>query len=1193
MAGAQTVFSVLFEIQAKLNGNFNNSFANAQNAARKLQTELAGINAVQNKIGGYQKQAEALEKNRGRLAALTEEQARLRQEMSQSEQPSAALRRAYDRNANQIAQTTARIREQEQSLNALGDELREAGVDTDHLSEENDRLAQSYERVQQNQAQLSHIADAQQKNAAAISATKAQLVGTVGAISAVGAAIYAGPVQNAIAFESQMANVSTLLDGDTEKIRARVQELSKDVINISNATGLATDNLNDGLYQVISALGDSGDSARILEIASKSAKAGGATTTDAINLLSAVTKGYGDTTARAQQQAADLAFQTVKLGQTSFPELASSMGAVIPLASTLSVKQQDLFGAMATLTGVTGGTAEVATQLKATMQGFLSPSKSMAESLEKMGFASGKAMLESEGLQGSLELLKKSVGGDELAFAGLFSSVEAQNAVLALAGAQADNFTSKTQQMYEAGGAADAAFSKIADTTETRIAKAKIALQNLQKVFGDVFLPCVTTTAERVTGLVQTFSAWAQENPELLKTLVKVGAGVAALAVGGKAAKLGFLEVKGGVLAVQGAFASLKAMGGIKGVIGNMGGIKGIFGGIGGKLLPVIGIITAIGVAIKLVSGNIEEVRGFIQKTFGDSGLAVFDKLWSTITAIGNAMKGVFSGGDMSGVRDFFQNTFGSAGVAAFDAMIGVVEQLKAVLPGLLDQLGQMAAQVFPALMGIASALVPVIAQVASAILPVIVSLIGQLLPVIIQIASAVLPVLIQTIQTIVPVLAEIVNAILPVLIQLFNTFMPIISQLVTAILPVLQQILSALQPVIQVLAELFGSSLALAIGSAQTVINGFLAVLQGIITFITGVFSGNWKQAWEGVKQIFSGVMESLKGIVKAPINFIINALNTLIGGLNNIKIPDWVPGVGGKAINIPKIPMLAKGSRNAPDTFIAGERGPELITNGKGRTVFTARQTERILSNAGNTAPGADAVQQVVVTIAPALLAALSRAAGKEQDSRRAEPQQAAAAQQVIVNLAPAFTAALTAPQAPDGGAQPPQTSTAVQPMGIIAPAMAAALTAQKTPDNGAEPPQAAAVRAMGNLAQTLAVTLAAPAIRNIASSGAAQAQNAAAQQVIVNLAPAMAATLAAAPAMNTVQNSVNLPEVQAAELQPAPPRQSVFNFNSNPVFNINGGDADEVRRICKEWHDQTLQDAADMMQQAEDDERRGRYE
>ena len=48
---------------------------------------------------------------------------------------------------------------------------------------------------------------------------------------------------------------------------------------------------------------------------------------------------------------------------------------------------------------------------------------------------------------------------------------------------------------------------------------------------------------------------------------------------------------------------------------------------------------------------------------------------------------------------------------------------------------------------------------------------------------------------------------------------------------------------------------------------------------------------------------------MIKAPINFLINALNTVIDGINKIKITSWVPGIGGKGINIPRIPNLARG--------------------------------------------------------------------------------------------------------------------------------------------------------------------------------------------------------------------------------------------------------------------------------------------
>ena len=560
MAGSRKEYELLFKLQAALGGNFNAVFKGAINTTRQLQNTMQKLNSTTGKIDAFQKQSTALESNRQKLERLTAEHDRLQRELSQTEQPSEKLRAAMERNERQIADTTAKIEAQEARLRTLGDELSDAGVDTSRLAQENERLAKSYGRLKNSQEEIARLNTAIEKNGEAISGAKRKFAGTIGTITALGAAIYAGPVKKSIEFENQMANVSTLLDGDIPAISARVAELRKDIINLSNATGVGTDNLTDGLYQVISAFGDSAESAKLLEIASKAAKAGGATTADSINLLSAVTKGYGDISAEAQQKAADLAFQTVKLGQTSFPELASSMGKVIPLASTLSVKQEDLFGAMSTLTGVTGETAEVATQLKATMQGFLSPSTNMAKSLEKLGYATGKDLLESKGLQGALDLLKESVGGNELEFAKLFSSVEAQTAVLSLAGEQADNFRNKTTQMYEAGGAAQSAFEKATNTTAAKIERAKTALSNIGLVLADTFLPYVSTAAEKLSVLITNFSAWAQENPKLLSTLVKVGGAVLGLKAAGQAAKIGFLELNGARLTIQKGFEGIRTV---------------------------------------------------------------------------------------------------------------------------------------------------------------------------------------------------------------------------------------------------------------------------------------------------------------------------------------------------------------------------------------------------------------------------------------------------------------------------------------------------------------------------------------------------------------------------------------------------------------------------------------------------------
>ena len=213
------------------------------------------------------------------------------------------------------------------------------------------------------------------------------------------------------------------------------------------------------MYQVVSAFGDVDDASSILETAAKSAAAGNATTTDSVNLLSAVTKGYGDISAEAVQKAADLSFATVRLGQTSFPELASSIGKVVPLASALGVQQEELYGTFATLTGVTGSTAEVATQYKAVLSGLMSPSKSMDAALSKIGYSTADAAIQSMGFQGTLpDGLMGTVGGDTQAMAKLFSSVEAQTAILALCGKQSSTYAEKTAEMYNATGAADEAF---------------------------------------------------------------------------------------------------------------------------------------------------------------------------------------------------------------------------------------------------------------------------------------------------------------------------------------------------------------------------------------------------------------------------------------------------------------------------------------------------------------------------------------------------------------------------------------------------------------------------------------------------------------------------------------------------------------------------------------------------------------
>ena len=240
---------------------------------------------------------------------------------------------------------------------------------------------------------------------------------------------------------------------------------------------------------------------------------------------------------------------------------------------------------------------------------------SMLNELGKSGTSADKAlrqaagkgfselMAEGKSLADVLNILQGEADKSGKTLADMFGSAEAGKAALTLMANGVEGFNDEVSAMVDSTGAAQSAYEKMMNTTEEKIKKAKTALSNLGIVLGDTFLPYVTTAAEKLADLVTKFSAWAQENPKLLSTIVKVAAALLGLKAGGQAGKLAFLEIKGGILGIQGAFAKMKAFnasGGIKGLFSGLGGIKG-------KLLPLVGIIGGVALAIKLISGNLED----------------------------------------------------------------------------------------------------------------------------------------------------------------------------------------------------------------------------------------------------------------------------------------------------------------------------------------------------------------------------------------------------------------------------------------------------------------------------------------------------------------------------------------------------------------------------------------------------------
>lgn len=779
----------------------------------------------------------------------------------------------------------------------------------------------------------------------------------VGATATMGAAA----VNAAAEYQTQLANISTLLTGTEAEVAARTAEIGDQVLEISNKTGVVTGNLTDGMYQVISAFGDSADAASILETAAKSAAAGNATTADSINLLSAVTKGYGDTSAAAVQKAADLSFATVRLGQTSFPELAASMGKVIPLAGTLGLEQEQLFGAMATLTGVTGSTAEVVTQLKATMQGFLSPSKNMQAALASMGYESGQALLESKGLQGALDALKDSVHGDELAFAGLFSSVEAQTAVLAMAGTQSENLASKTAEMYEAAGAADTAFQRQTNTLKYTVQTVKNLGKNFLTQIGTNILPYVNDLAEAALPKVQNALEAAGDYVE--KSIIPT-AEKAVKWIGEN--KTAILAVASAAVTAVGAFKALQVATAAIGAVKNLstifkaasggGKILNAVMGMGGvKLAIIAGVIAAVAAGFVLLWNKSEKFRETVMVLWGqlqtlggalaDMAGAIWAKAAPLLEMLGNALlNGLERAVDLlapvagnilgifTGIADFITGVF----TGDWDKAL---QGLQNIFGNALSGLGNLAVAGFTAILEIGTSIWPAIDNAVQAGIaaissrfPVLGAVLGSLWATVQKVWSNIQVILQNAIQFVQNVFAGNWSGAWQNIVNIFSTIFSTVASIAMAPMNMLANgVQAAINSVATFLSEKFPFLGALFSGWAASIsaaIENIKAIFSGIIDFVQNVFSGNWSAAWQNIVDIFGNLFGMIVNLAKAPINGVISAINFVLEKINGISvtIPDWVPGVGGTTLgfNIPTIPQLATGGIvTAPTILEAGEGG------------------------------------------------------------------------------------------------------------------------------------------------------------------------------------------------------------------------------------------------------------------------------
>lgn len=184
-----------------------------------------------------------------------------------------------------------------------------------------------------------------------------------------------------------------------------------------------------------------------------------------------------------------------------------------------------------------------------------------------------------------------------------------------------------------------------------------------------------------------------------------------------------------------------------------------------------------------------------------------------------------------------------------------------------------------------------------------------------------------------------------------WKTVQPQLEPFINLVKEVASYLKETLEPAFKIVWKAAGDYVVKFFDDVSVIIDGVLGVFEGVITFLTGVFQGNWEKAWNGIVQAVGSIFGTLESLVKTPLNAVINLVNKAIGAINKISV-DLPSAVGGGHIgfNIPTIPTLAKGTDYWQGGIVQiSEKGGEIVDLPSGSRVYPHDESVRIARQDG----------------------------------------------------------------------------------------------------------------------------------------------------------------------------------------------------------------------------------------------------
>ena len=321
-------------------------------------------------------------------------------------------------------------------------------------------------------------------------ATGAVAMGT--AVAGIGAAA----VKSFGDFESSLNKVATIADPSVKSM----EDIKKEVLKLSDTMGIAANDINEAMYQAISATGDTANSLKYVEQASKLAKGGFTDTSTALEAAAKTMNAYGESGEEAFTKIGDIMMQVQNQGITDIGKLSSSLSNVVPIAATLGVSFENVGAALATMTAQGTETSVATTQLRAAFTELSKSGTKASEEFQAMAGVTFQEFIEQGGnVSEAMQLMADSASKQGLTMMDLFSSTEAAQAALALTGAGAEKFATSMDAMVNASGATQEAYDKMSKGVKASFDKLINAGKNVLIQLGDKLAPLMLELAQWIT----------------------------------------------------------------------------------------------------------------------------------------------------------------------------------------------------------------------------------------------------------------------------------------------------------------------------------------------------------------------------------------------------------------------------------------------------------------------------------------------------------------------------------------------------------------------------------------------------------------------------------------------------------------------------------------------------------------------